>query len=194
MKRGANRCALILLVSVAAGIFPAGCSQLYYAKVFRLPGVLPQSGSAFSQALLDNKLESWQGSDIYIRIVATWDSNNPNRMISNVFNISVQQSGHGRFTDTLDIDSISITFLPAEERHTLARGAVSFVSREYVKEPIVKTMFGRLEIPDEVETIRVEFVATAGNSRLSSVDRKEYSVQLTRYEGQVKKFGRFAID
>ncbi|PWB71668.1 hypothetical protein C3F09_07565, partial [candidate division GN15 bacterium] len=176
-----------LLVSIGAG-----CSQLFYCKLFRLETASIGSSSSFSRELLDGKFGTFENYDLFIRVVAVWDSNNPKRLANNAYSITISQRSQKKVTDTLLIDSVDVTFLPSGEHHTVLRHSIELVKGYNVPGPRVITRFSSIVIPPDVSAIEISFAARQAARAAEAA--QSYTVKLVRFEGVVRKLGHVEID
>jgi len=181
------RRSLSVLVLCVAILAVSGCYQKYYCKLFRVESARTDRIGSFSKELLDGKFGSLANSDMFIRVVAVWDSNNKDLMANTFYSFSVQQRAKGVLIDTLRVDSLVVSFRPLGEQYVLGKRSMAVMEGDYVPEPRVKTTFRDLTIPNSVDSILVSLTVRESSSK-REIDR-EFSIAMTRYEGTVEKFG-----
>jgi hypothetical protein len=183
----------LILAFVLTTVLSMGCSQSYYCKLFRTETARAGNDHSFSRELLDGSIGTYGDSDLLIRVVSVWDSNNEARLATNSYSVSVIQQAIGELTDTLLIDSVEMTFRPSGERHILSLYSRVALEGYFVSRPLVKTKFRNVVIPPDVKAIEVRFLGRRANGAALAATQ-EYSFALTRFEAAVKKFGQWNTD
>ncbi len=183
----------LILVFVLTAVLSVGCSQSYYCKLFRTETARAGDTHSFSRELLDGSIGTYGNSDLLVRVVSVWDSNNEARLATNSYSVSVMQRANGDLTDTLLIDSVDITFHPSGERHVLPLYSRVVLDGYFVPTPRVKTKFRNVVIPPDVRAIEVKVTGRKANGAALAATQ-EYSFTLTRFEASVKKFGQWNTD
>jgi hypothetical protein len=178
-------CAVVLVVILAM----AACSQTYYSKSFRLATEVPGQNAENISRLMDGPLEPFGKSPLSLRVVALYSSNSQSKMASNNFNILIEQRFPDKLIDSVLIDSMVVTFLPAGTAHVMHRQSLRLYEGKSMPEPRIRSGFGSLEIPTGIDTARVEFVAKCASSTGGETISKQYSVTVIRWEGSYEKFG-----
>lgn len=183
MKKLTSIAVILVLVLVVAG-----CYQKFYCKLFRVELAGIGDGGSFSRELLDGKFGSFGDSELFIRIVALWDSNNKDLLTNTLYSVSVQQRVQEKLTDTLVIDSVTVTFRHSGESVVTHRTGTAVMIGDFVPEPRVKTAFRDITIPEDVDSIFVNVtVRKPAGSTPESI--KDFRVSMSRYQGTVQKFG-----
>jgi hypothetical protein len=171
----------------------SGC-QHYYCKVFRLENVQLESESKFPETLLDEPLGKFQESDLFVRVVATWDSNNKNRLHRDTFSFAIEQRQGDVIKDSLKIDSLIIKLMPHGKSYLLQKLRDVLYSGDYLDKPRYRTVFSDMVIPNDIDSIRVSFIVKSKKNEQTMDNRKEFSFIMVRYIGKVKKPGIRPID
>ena len=165
-----------------------GCYQKFYCKLFRVESADAGGNRSFSHELLDGRFGTLGNSELFIRIVALWDSNNKELLSNTLYSVSVQQRADDRLTDTLAIDSVVVLLLPSGKGVVTQRMATAVMVGDFVPEPRVKTSFRDITIPEGIDSILVKVTIRQPNG-VAPENVREFQIPMSRYEGTVEKFG-----
>lgn len=179
---------LLFAVVIVSFFILAGCYQKFYCKLFRVETSATGNSMSFSRELLDGRFGAFGNSEMFIRVVALWDSNNKELLTNTLYSISLQQRASDKLTDTLKVDSIVITYRPSGEQVVTHKTGAAVMIGDFVPEPRVKTMFQDITIPEDVDSIIVTMTVRQRNGSATETV-KDFQVPMSRYQGTVQKFG-----
>lgn len=181
--------ALCLVVLVALLI---GCSTTYYSTVFRVEGTRPKPQDELTSApkdVIDGPIGHHLGWDWLARAVSSYETNDPSRLSRNSYSFTLQAVAKELPTSSPVVDSISIDFLPVGVTRALPVTVRVVDSVSFDDETRVIFRFGSLDIPAEIDTLLIEFIA-----RDSAAGSEAVSYRMVRYKATFEKFGFRARD
>jgi hypothetical protein len=177
---------VMFIVLVIAGGW--SCAQTYYTKSFRLSTEDPKDAISSFDRLIDGPLGEFHHSQMFLRMVALYESNNVAKMNQQNFDILLEQRLPKGQSDTVAVDSLVLTMRPSGERRVLPRRRLLVYNGDSMPEPRIRSTFGSIEILPGTDTVLVSFVARGGKSDVTG-EVREFSLTMIRFEGAMSKVG-----